>query len=65
MIYEHNVSPVAGPTIDGKAETMFRGVLQRGESRAGAEEKEDQDVAAEELVPDENRPNKTLRNLDS
>ena len=27
---------------------MFRGVLQRGESRAGEEEEEDPDVAAEE-----------------
>ena len=39
---------VAGPTIDGKTKTMFRGVLQRGESRAGEEEEEDPDVAAKE-----------------
>ena len=45
MIYDLNLS---GPTIDGKAETMFGGVLQRGKSRAGEEEEEDPDVAAEE-----------------
>ena len=48
MIYDPHISPVAGPTIDGKAKTMFGGVLQRGKSRVGKEEEEDQDVAAEE-----------------